>query len=48
MAAAIGFLDVDQPGAMLCGRMPMMPSCASRLTATTTARNSRFLPLRLL
>ena len=48
MATAIGFLDVDQPGAMLWGRMPMIPSCASLLTSTTTARTSRVLSLRLL
>jgi len=48
MATAIGFLEVDQPGAMLWGRMPMIPSCASLLTSTTTARTSRVLPLRLL
>lgn len=48
MATAIGFLEVDQPGAMLWGRMPMIPSCASLLTSTTTAKISRVLPLRLL
>lgn len=48
MATAVGFLEVDQPGARLWGRMPMIPSCASLLTSTTTARTSRVVPPRLL
>ena len=48
MATAIGFFEVDQPGTMICGRIPMIPSWASLLTSTTTASTSRVLALRLL
>jgi hypothetical protein len=36
--AAVGFFEADQPGYMLFGLIPRMPSCASLFTLTTATR----------
>jgi hypothetical protein len=45
---AVGLLEVDQPGDILAGCIPRIPSCASLLTSTTATRMALFVPVSFL